>query len=77
MGRREEVPEPVDDEHEPIEAPLPEHSAMDAIDTHRLEAFSDAVMAVIITLMALELKVPTTTTSRVWATARPACSSTS
>jgi uncharacterized protein YcnI len=30
------------------------------IDTHRLEAFSDGVMAVIITIMALELKVPVT-----------------
>jgi uncharacterized membrane protein len=33
-------------------------SADDAIDTHRLEAFSDGVMAVIITIMAFELKVP-------------------
>jgi uncharacterized membrane protein len=32
----------------------------DAIDTHRLEAFSDGVMAVIITIMAFDLKVPLT-----------------
>jgi uncharacterized membrane protein len=32
----------------------------DAIDTHRLEAFSDGVMAVIITIMAFELKTPAT-----------------
>jgi uncharacterized membrane protein len=34
--------------------------AGDAIDTHRLEAFSDGVMAVIITIMAFDLKVPLT-----------------
>ena len=33
------------------------HTA-DAIDTHRLEAFSDGVMAVVITIMAFQLKVP-------------------
>ncbi len=32
------------------------------LDTHRLEAFSDGVMAVIITIMALGLKVPSSTT---------------
>ena len=32
----------------------------DATDTHRLEAFSDGVMAVIITIMAFELKTPVT-----------------
>lgn len=31
-----------------------------SIDTHRLEAFSDGVMAVIITIMAFDLKVPAT-----------------
>ena len=31
-----------------------------AIDTHRLEAFSDGVMAVIITIMAFDLKTPVT-----------------
>jgi uncharacterized membrane protein len=35
-----------------------EPSALDAIDTHRLEAFSDGVMAVIITIMAFQLKTP-------------------
>ena len=30
----------------------------DAIDTHRLEAFSDGVMAVIITIMAFQLETP-------------------
>jgi uncharacterized membrane protein len=34
----------------------------DAIDTHRLEAFSDGVMAVIITIMAFGLKAPLTST---------------
>ncbi len=34
--------------------------AGELIDTHRLEAFSDGVMAVIITIMAFELKVPLT-----------------
>lgn len=34
--------------------------AFDRIDTHRLEAFSDGVMAVIITIMAFDLKVPLT-----------------
>ena len=33
-------------------------SAAGVIDTHRLEAFSDGVMAVIITIMAFELKTP-------------------
>jgi uncharacterized membrane protein len=32
------------------------------LGTHRLEAFSDGVMAVIITIMALDLRVPSTTT---------------
>lgn len=32
----------------------------DAIDTHRLEGFSDGVMAVIITIMAFQLKSPVT-----------------
>jgi uncharacterized membrane protein len=32
----------------------------DAIDTHRLEGFSDGVMAVIITIMAFQLKAPAT-----------------
>ncbi|HEY4347958.1 MAG TPA: TMEM175 family protein [Gaiellaceae bacterium] len=32
----------------------------DAIDAHRLEAFSDGVMAVIITIMVLELHTPAT-----------------
>lgn len=32
----------------------------DTIDTHRLEAFSDGVMAVIITIMAFDLKTPAT-----------------
>jgi uncharacterized membrane protein len=31
-----------------------------AIDSHRLEAFSDGVMAVIITIMAFDLKAPAT-----------------
>jgi len=35
-------------------------SALRAIDTHRLEAFSDGVMAVIITIMAFDLKTPAT-----------------
>ncbi len=35
-------------------------SGGETIDTHRLEAFSDGVMAVIITIMAFELKVPAT-----------------
>ncbi len=34
----------------------------DAIDTHRLEAFSDGVMAVIITIMAFQLKTPVAAT---------------
>ena len=34
--------------------------AGEAMDTHRLEAFSDGVMAVIITIMAFELKTPVT-----------------
>jgi uncharacterized membrane protein len=34
--------------------------AGNAIDTHRLEAFSDGVMAVIITIMAFDLKTPVT-----------------
>ena len=33
---------------------------IDAINTHRLEAFSDGVLAVIITIMAFELKTPAT-----------------
>ena len=32
----------------------------ETIDTHRLEAFSDGIMAVIITLMAFDLKAPLT-----------------
>ncbi len=36
--------------------------AGNAIDTHRLEAFSDGVMAVIITIMAFDLKTPVTAT---------------
>ncbi len=36
--------------------------ARDAIDSHRLEAFSDGVMAVIITIMAFQLKTPVTAT---------------
>ncbi|MGH9091072.1 MAG: TMEM175 family protein [Acidimicrobiales bacterium] len=32
------------------------------LGTHRLEAFSDGVMAVIITIMALDLRVPSSTT---------------
>jgi len=40
------------------EIPSELHTA-EAIDTHRLEAFSDGVMAVIITIMAFQLKVPT------------------
>lgn len=32
------------------------------LDTHRLEAFSDGVLAVIITIMALDLKVPSAPT---------------
>jgi uncharacterized membrane protein len=32
----------------------------DAIDTHRLEGFSDGVLAVIITIMAFQLKAPVT-----------------
>jgi uncharacterized membrane protein len=35
---------------------------MDGIGTNRLEAFSDGVIAVIITIMVLELKVPRDTT---------------
>src|SRR5260370_25210803 len=35
---------------------------MDGISTNRLEAFSDGVIAVIITIMVLELKVPRDTT---------------
>jgi len=38
----------------------PPASALPAIDTHRLEAFSDGVMAVIITIMAFDLKTPAT-----------------
>jgi len=38
----------------------PRASALAAIDTHRLEAFSDGVMAVIITIMAFDLKTPAT-----------------
>lgn len=34
--------------------------AVGAIDTHRLEGFSDGVMAVIITIMAFQLKSPVT-----------------
>jgi uncharacterized membrane protein len=34
----------------------------EAIDAHRLEAFSDGVMAVIITIMAFQLKTPVTAT---------------
>jgi uncharacterized membrane protein len=40
--------------------PQDDPSRADAIDTHRLEAFSDGVMAVIITIMAFELKTPVT-----------------
>jgi uncharacterized membrane protein len=38
--------------------PREEPTDADAIDTHRMEAFSDGVMAVIITIMAFELKTP-------------------
>jgi uncharacterized membrane protein len=46
--------------------------AGDAIDTHRLEAFSDGVMAVIITIMAFDLKVPLTADLHGLATRVPA-----
>jgi uncharacterized membrane protein len=40
---------------------------MDAIGTNRLEAFSDRVIAVIITIMVLELKVRVTPPSALYA----------
>ena len=46
----------------PTEAGAASPRASNAIDTHRLEAFSDGVMAVIITIMAFELKTPVTAT---------------
>jgi uncharacterized membrane protein len=42
------------------EGPTTPEQAEEAIDTHRLEAFSDGVMAVIITIMAFGLKAPLT-----------------
>lgn len=43
-------------------SPVPGEATKDSsvIDTHRLEAFSDSVMAVIITIMAFDLKTPLT-----------------
>src|SRR5271155_5701657 len=38
----------------------PRAGALREIDAHRLEAFSDGVMAVIITIMAFDLKTPAT-----------------
>ena len=38
----------------------PRSGALREIDAHRLEAFSDGVMAVIITIMAFDLKTPAT-----------------
>ncbi|MGA3221019.1 MAG: TMEM175 family protein [Acidimicrobiales bacterium] len=42
----------------PTEAGAASAGAGNVIDTHRLEAFSDGVMAVIITIMAFDLKTP-------------------
>ena len=42
----------------PTDAEPASPSSGNAIDTHRLEAFSDGVMAVIITIMAFDLKPP-------------------
>jgi uncharacterized membrane protein len=42
----------------PSDVHPPSADASDIIDSHRLEAFSDGVMAVIITIMAFELKAP-------------------
>jgi uncharacterized membrane protein len=42
----------------PTDAGAASSEAGKAIDTHRLEAFSDGVMAVIITIMAFDLKTP-------------------
>jgi uncharacterized membrane protein len=42
--------------------PAPGDDLGGAIDTHRLEAFSDGVMAVIITIMAFDLKTPLSAT---------------
>jgi uncharacterized membrane protein len=44
----------------PNEAGAASSRAGNAIDGHRLEAFSDGVMAVIITIMAFDLKTPVT-----------------
>jgi uncharacterized membrane protein len=44
----------------PTEEGAASSSAGSAIDTHRLEAFSDGVMAVIITIMAFDLRTPVT-----------------
>jgi uncharacterized membrane protein len=46
----------------PTEAGEASSSAGNIIGTHRLEAFSDGVMAVIITIMAFDLKTPVTAT---------------
>jgi len=46
-------------------------SGDDAIETHRLEAFSDGVMAVIITIMAFGLKTPVASTLHALASRLP------
>jgi uncharacterized membrane protein len=43
---------------EPVKGDQPENETAGVLRTHRLEAFSDGVMAVIITIMAFELKAP-------------------
>ena len=42
--------------------------------TNRLEAFSDGVLAIIITIMVLELQVPEEPTCTRWGSRSPACS---
>jgi len=45
---------------EPAEDENASPEEVEAVDTHRLESFSDGVMAVIITIMAFQLKTPAT-----------------
>jgi uncharacterized membrane protein len=53
-------------EHPPDENDLRSIAGSDVIGTGRLESFSDAVMAVIITLMAFNLRPPVNDSLRSW-----------